>query len=262
MLLVPPQQQSRDASSPSGEHPVSCPAGILSEMRLAEDGTRQLWPVATSDYSPRTEDLAIPAAGTEGVQLYSGALPIAPLQERVLVSYRTGYGNDIAVDDINALSQAQHQGSPSTNTPVYDLSSQAGIDQMVAAHNEWRSRYAVPPLKWSPELAAKAQSWAIHLAQSRELKHSPNTSKYGENLASATGQRLTPAGVVNMWGGEVNDYTYSSNRCAAGKMCGHYTQVVWRTTIQVGCGMARIGSSEVWVCNYNPPGNYVGQRPY
>ena len=89
-----------------------------------------------------------------------------------------------------------------------------------------------------------------------------NTSKYGENLASATGPRLTPASVVNMWGGEVNDCTYSSNRCATGKMCGHYTQVVWRTTIQVGCGMARIGSSEVWVCNFNPPGNYVGQRPY
>ena len=43
---------------------------------------------------------------------------------------------------------------------------------------------------------------------------------------------------------------------------GHYTQIVWRSTVEVGCAVARSGLHEVWVCRYSPPGNVVGQRPY
>jgi len=39
---------------------------------------------------------------------------------------------------------------------------------------------------------------------------------------------------------------------------GHYTQMVWKNTKEVGCGFA--GSS--LVCRYSPPGNYFGQKPY
>jgi hypothetical protein len=45
-------------------------------------------------------------------------------------------------------------------------------------------------------------------------------------------------------------------------VCGHYTQIVWRNTKSVGCAVARGKGVEVWVCNYDPPGNYAGQRPY
>ena len=45
-------------------------------------------------------------------------------------------------------------------------------------------------------------------------------------------------------------------------MCGHYTQVVWRKSLRVGCGMATCGATEVWVCNYDPAGNWDGERPY
>jgi pathogenesis-related protein 1 len=45
-------------------------------------------------------------------------------------------------------------------------------------------------------------------------------------------------------------------------MCGHYTQIVWRNTKAVGCAVGGKGAREVWVCDYDPPGNYVGQRPY
>jgi hypothetical protein len=47
---------------------------------------------------------------------------------------------------------------------------------------------------------------------------------------------------------------------------GHYTQVVWRDTRRVGCGMATCRQGEwTWrllACNYDPPGNYMGQKPY
>ena len=57
---------------------------------------------------------------------------------------------------------------------------------------------------------------------------------------------------------------YEKFYCAAGKVCGHYTQVVWRDSTAIGC--ARVdcnnGGGVFITCNYNPPGNYVGRSPY
>lgn len=164
----------------------------------------------------------------------------------------------VPVNRIMTLAEAQRRGIA---TKAYDVASQAGITQMLNAHNSWRKRYGVPPLTWSPELASYAQQWATKLARENRFEHRPN-NRYGENLASASGQQLSPDQVVNMWGNEVADYNYARNTCKPGKMCGHYTQVVWKNSKQLGCGMARNGNREVWVCNYNPPGNYVGQKPY
>ncbi len=136
----------------------------------------------------------------------------------------------------------------------------AGI---VASHNRARRAVGVPEVAWSGELAQTAQGWANTLRASNncDMRHS-GASGIGENLAWASGQHLSPAAVVAMWVDEARSYNAASTICAAGAMCGHYTQVVWHSTRFVGCGMARCGDSEVWVCNYSPPGNYVGQRPY
>jgi pathogenesis-related protein 1 len=45
-------------------------------------------------------------------------------------------------------------------------------------------------------------------------------------------------------------------------VCGHYTQIVWRDTTSVGCAAQSCPQGEIWVCDYSPPGNYVGQHPY
>ncbi len=87
------------------------------------------------------------------------------------------------------------------------------------------------------------------------------TSGVGENLAWAGGQHLSPGEVVRMWVEEKRHYDAHADRCAPGKQCGHYTQVVWANAGRVGCGMARCDNSEIWVCNYAPPGNVVGRRP-
>jgi hypothetical protein len=73
-----------------------------------------------------------------------------------------------------------------------------------------------------------------------------------------------------MWAAEAPDYDYATNTCKAGQVCGHYTQIVWRSTTAVGCAFRTCttgspfgsGSWDFWVCDYAPPGNYVGQRPY
>lgn len=159
---------------------------------------------------------------------------------------------------IRSLSQARNSG---IRTHSYNLSTKTAIAEMLQAHNAWRRRYGVPALVWSPQLATYAQEWANVLVRERLLRHRQQ-DQYGENLASASGKQLSPTTVVRLWGEEDKFYNYTTNTCQRGQMCGHYTQLVWRNTRQVGCAMARNSQREVWVCNYDPPGNYVGQRPY
>lgn len=134
---------------------------------------------------------------------------------------------------------------------------------ILAAHNKWRQQVNVPALSWSSSAASIAQAWANNL-QSRGcvMEHNPNRGNYGENIYWSFGFSPTPANVVDSWGEEIKDYDYATNTCQAGKVCGHYTQVVWRDTQEVGCGKASCNDEQVWVCNYSPPGNWVGQKPY
>ncbi|MBK9266614.1 MAG: Fis family transcriptional regulator [Polyangiaceae bacterium] len=143
----------------------------------------------------------------------------------------------------------------------------AVMNGMTAAHNEARANAnpapakPMPPLTWSADLAAVAQAYAEKCI----WEHSSNN--YGENLYATSGGD-TPQDVVNAWVSEVQYYDYASDSCS--DVCGHYTQVVWAETLRLGCGMAKCpdnapwgnGPWEMWVCNYDPPGNWVGQKPY
>ena len=149
---------------------------------------------------------------------------------------------------------------------------------MLAAHNPVRLSLKLQPLTWSNDLAQYAQQWAQHLAaQGCKMQHRQHAGKarlqVGENIYWASpvtwsdGRRevqgIGSADVVSAWADEVHDYHYASNTCKAGKQCGHYTQVVWRDTKQVGCGMSLCpDQGQIWVCNYDPPGNWVGEKPY
>lgn len=150
--------------------------------------------------------------------------------------------------------------SPQPQQPVTRQSQGSGMmNEMLNAHNQWRAKVGVPPLRWSNELANYAQDWANQLAAIGQLQHRQE-HKYGENLFMIRGSQSSPTEVVNDWGSEVKDYDYNSNSCR--RICGHYTQIVWKETMEVGCGVARSGNQEVWVCNYNPHGNRIGHQPY
>ena len=148
--------------------------------------------------------------------------------------------------------------------------------EMVNAHNKWRSQVGVSNLVWSNKVAVVAQSWANQLKnEGCAMRHSSRTQRqgYGENLYWASAviwsngrrdvQNVSSTKVVDSWGSEIADYHYSSNSCNPGAVCGHYTQVVWNRTTKVGCGMAICDDKgQIWVCNYDPAGNYVGVKPY
>jgi uncharacterized protein YkwD len=133
--------------------------------------------------------------------------------------------------------------------------------EMLEAHNAARDRVGVPPLIWSNQLEAAAREWAESLLASGEFRHRPKNS-YGENLCDIRGGKATPVQVVDEWTAEAKDYDLAKNACRAGAVCGHYTQVVWEKTKRIGCAAAHAGRREVWVCNYDPPGNWARERPY
>ena len=147
------------------------------------------------------------------------------------------------------------------------------MNGIVAAHNAVRAGVqpaASPPLanmQWSDEDAAVAKAYAAKCV----FAHNPQRGQRGENIYAAGGGGSTmksPKAVVDSWASEAKNYTYATNQCSG--VCGHYTQVVWRESVKVGCAAQRCttnspfggGAWEFWVCNYSPPGNFNGRKPY
>ncbi|XP_078681759.1 glioma pathogenesis-related protein 1-like [Branchiostoma floridae x Branchiostoma belcheri] len=145
--------------------------------------------------------------------------------------------------------------------------SQAQINAILQAHNNYRS--AVSPtaanmeyMEWDDSLATIAQSWADGCNFEHNTNQEPSYSAelwVGENLYASTGSYNAGEETEN-WHSEVSDYTYSSNSCASGRVCGHYTQVVWATSNKLGCGMkfcatlanSYLNNASLVVCNYSP----------
>lgn len=171
-----------------------------------------------------------------------------------------GGSNDGGGSTNDGASSANGGGEPSGEP--------AGMEGMTEAHNQVRRNVSpaaatpIPDLVWDPAIAAVAQAYA----EGCVFEHSGGD--YGENLFANYGSNASPADVVNSWASEVEDYDYDNNSCSG--VCGHYTQVVWADSRKLGCGVATCNENSPfgenpwfnWVCNYDPPGNFVGEKPY
>jgi len=81
-----------------------------------------------------------------------------------------------------------------------------------------------------------------------------------ENIAIGPPSLLGGPVAVSMWALEEANYDYDTNTCIG--ICGHYTQVVWPASTDLGCGAAVCDSfGLIVVCDYSPGGN-TGGRPY
>lgn len=138
-------------------------------------------------------------------------------------------------------------------TPAGDRG--ATTNALVEAHNRLRRKHCAPALRWSTKVAASAQRWADHLRGRCALEHSRGS--YGENLAAGTQGTLTPEAIVEMWYREVKEYSFK--RGGFSMKTGHFTQVVWKDTAELGCGHTQCGGLDVWVCQYDRPGNVEGE---
>lgn len=132
---------------------------------------------------------------------------------------------------------------------------------MLQENNKIRaSLYSGHPLTWSKSLQNTAQIHANALARTNTFAHS--STKNGENLFASSG-KSGYVSALNAWYGEKKNYNLSSNQCKPSKICGHYTQIVWKNTKEVGCAQAKSASwGTIIVCQYSPAGNYRGEKPY
>ncbi|TKY54604.1 Pathogenesis-related protein PR-1 [Spatholobus suberectus] len=135
-------------------------------------------------------------------------------------------------------------------------------NQFLIPQNAARAVVRLRPLVWDPKLTHYAQWYANQRRSDCALEHS--NGPYGENIFWGSGTGWKPAQAVSAWVEERQWYNYWHNSCANGQMCGHYTQVVWNTTRKVGCAsvVCSGGQGTFMTCNYDPPGNYYGERPY
>ena len=138
------------------------------------------------------------------------------------------------------------------------------MEGITEAHNQIRRAHGVPDLTWDQDMVDLSIEWIEYLDQENncEMEHNWD-SPYGENLFWATYETTNDV-VVESWASEEEYYNYDTNECAEGEMCGHYTQIVWEETKLVGCAMTICGNNGgyLWMCNYDPIGNIVGQQPY
>lgn len=140
--------------------------------------------------------------------------------------------------------------------------------RLLTAHNAERAALGVPALGWNAELAADARVWADELAATGRFEHSPDEpgrDPQGENLWAGTPRAFSPEAMVKLWLAEKKDYRSgvfpNNSRSGDVENVGHYTQVIWRSSRQVGCATAVGRNEEFLVCRYSEAGNVIGQRP-
>jgi pathogenesis-related protein 1 len=162
-----------------------------------------------------------------------------------------------------ASAGTQKRPAAETQTGVKSSAmSPAHIREITGYHNKVRHDVGVGPLKWSSSLAAFAQQWADELAASScRMKHRRG-HKFGENLFIGTAGHYRAVHAAKAWEGERPLYTGGVLTRANWKPAGHYTQMVWRNTARLGCGESQCKGMLMVVCNYDPPGNYIGEKPY
>jgi pathogenesis-related protein 1 len=163
------------------------------------------------------------------------------------------------VAGVGACGGTSSAQSASPSRPAGDrarpLSAQERQTAVLRAHNQQRAKHCAPALRWSDQLARTAQRWAVQIAKDGcKLKHSG--ARFGENLAAGTIGAFSPEEIVQMWYREIAQYKFE--RGGFSMKTGHFTQLVWRATREVGCGMSQCNGLDVWVCNYDPPGNVEG----
>lgn len=137
-------------------------------------------------------------------------------------------------------------------------SSSAASDaqKLVDAHNRLRAKHCAKPLAWSGRLAQVAQQWANAL-RDKGCAFGHSGGSYGENLAAGTAGVLDAEAVVKMWYDEIAHYKFPNGGFSM--QTGHFTQVVWRRTAHIGCGRSQCKGMDIWVCEYDPAGNWEGQ---
>ncbi|OJS19292.1 hypothetical protein BK403_27985 [Escherichia coli] len=141
-------------------------------------------------------------------------------------------------------------------------------ERLLVMHNAERTRLGLPPLTWNVALARDAADYARILLVRGGLEHASERDRRGtgENLWMGTAGAWKADAMISMFLEERRyfrtavfpDISLTGNW----KDAGHYSQIVWRETREVGCAIETGNGMDVLVCRYFPAGNVIGQSPY
>ncbi|KAG7476793.1 hypothetical protein MATL_G00086690 [Megalops atlanticus] len=165
-------------------------------------------------------------------------------------------------------SQLQAGGEQRSGKKEQDKRKGGGADasfeaEFLERHNTYRADHGAPPLTLSRDLCRTAQEWADHIMSTQTLQHSDTEN--GENLYyafSSSKRTLNGKEAVDSWYSEVKDYDFSKPGPSRGKPVGHFTQVVWKSSKEVGVGLATDGHTVFVVGQYSPAGNITNEDYY
>ena len=128
------------------------------------------------------------------------------------------------------------------------------VIEAIKRHNVLRACHNAEPLMFNCEILKISQDYA----NKNPSGHSQTTfhGKWmGENLYWSTGMTLTGNNPVDRWYNEISDYNFEEGKSNGG-VTGHFTQVVWKSSRELGIGYYCKGTSCCVVGNYYPGGNY------
>lgn len=135
----------------------------------------------------------------------------------------------------------------------------AFILECLEAHNNYRRTHHAPPLVLNKDLCQMAEKYSKHLSDNvGELVHSVGLrykiGPVGENLYYCKVKRPTGTYVTSTWYNEIKDYDYNKN--CKDEATGHFSQVVWKGTTDLGVGCTRNEKDQLFVvAHYYPCGN-------
>jgi hypothetical protein len=181
---------------------------------------------------------------------------------------KTNYTESLEPPTLKQADPFKTQPKPIPQTPSAQSSMALPVpafaQPILAVHNAERLEFGAPPLEWDPQLATAAIAYAQQLADGAPYVHSPRPGREDQRENLSRGLRgARPEQMMRIWTNEKRYFHAGvfpdvSTTGDANDVL-HYTQMIWRTTTRLGCGVANGKAGAFMVCRYSPPGNAPGK---
>ncbi|XP_024660319.2 GLI pathogenesis-related 2 [Maylandia zebra] len=159
------------------------------------------------------------------------------------------------------LSSTNEEDSEAGCKAANQVTDESFKKEFLHTHNAYRAQHGAPPLTFNTELDDAAQKWANQMLAKKKLGHSDTDD--GENVFyawSSETKTLTGKEAVDSWYSEIKDYDFKKS--GHQPKTGHFTQVVWKSSTQLGVGIATDGNTVFVVGQYRPAGNITNAGYY